>query len=149
MTATDTAQRGILQRLAAEQLRSILGRKRRTPQDIARVLGVTPQSARNRINEVTPLSLDDIEKLAVYFDVSPVFFLSEGAGQPSYEDLSRPMREAATEAAKRYSREHDGERVEINRFDEAVIIENGEIVAKIKRQPDSFYSCRNTWELAA
>lgn len=74
---------------------------------------------------------------------------SEGvrpASPPEQSSLHRARHDATVEAAIRYSLEHGGERVELSDAVGLTIVENGEVVATIRRQPDrgDFYSCRNT-----
>lgn len=54
----------------AEEVRALMGRRRMSQAQLGSVLSMSQVSVSERLRGKTPFTLDDLERLASYFDVS-------------------------------------------------------------------------------
>jgi transcriptional regulator with XRE-family HTH domain len=78
--STDTGRQRTLTDRVAEEILSVLGRRRMSQAALARKLGVSPMWVSDRLRGVQPIDLVDLERIAGVLGVQPVdlVLLAEG-----------------------------------------------------------------------
>jgi transcriptional regulator with XRE-family HTH domain len=88
-----TSSSGNLQSSVATEIRVELARQGRRPSDLARGLGVADKWVSNRLRGITPITIDDLERIAAVLAVKPADLLPVDA-QPSIRVTGRYREQA-------------------------------------------------------
>lgn len=73
--------------LTARRTRGLMAELRYDQQDVARAIGLTQPSMSRRVNGLVPFAIDEVDALADFLGVSPLYLLGytndRGAGSPT------------------------------------------------------------------